>query len=183
MSALDPLLRKRFSVNGGPPVDPERLLLNFIAGGASISDNPASKRSDLTLFSNWTLYTPVWSVTGGTFVLGNGTSAGRTRRVGNDQHFHLELLGGGTTDVSTGNIIFDLHGASVDASQLTSFANVPLMIYISNANQGQRQSGYVAKAQWTGSQLRGPLIDDPVQLTGEAVTGNLYGFYFSVPVI
>lgn len=184
MGALDPLLRKRFSVNGGSPVTPERALVNIVAPGASIFDDPINKRTDIVVggSSTWITFTPTLQTTGSDFVLGNGVALARYRFAGFDKQIHIELLGGSTTTIGTGNLIFDLAGDVVDTTQLMSSDTVPLEIYIFDGTAGHRQAGYVSRAVWASSQMRGPVTTDLTSLTGGSVNGVLYGFFFSFPV-
>lgn len=184
MSLLDVLFRKRFAVNGGAPVSPERVNVNIIAPGATIADDPVGKQTDLVLgtSSSWIAFTPTLQTTGSNFVLGNGTVLGRYRFSGFDKQIHIELLGGNTTAIGTGNLIFDLHGDVADPAQLTSSESVPLEVYIFDGTQAHRQAGYATRAVWATNQMRGPDVSDLTSLTGGGVNGVLYGFSFAFPV-
>lgn len=54
--------------------------------------------------SGWTTYTPAWAAAGGSPAIGNGTLAGRYLKIGKLVFLRIELIGGSTTNWSTGVI-------------------------------------------------------------------------------
>ena len=77
--------------------------------------------------TDWVSYTPTWSSGGSAPAIGNGTIAGRSRRVGDSEQYEIEIVSGTTT--TWGNNAnawtFSLQsGRAIDTAKVTNIATV-----------------------------------------------------------
>lgn len=189
MDALDILIRKQWAINGGSPVNPERAIINLIAPGATLVDNPVTKQSDLTIgtASGWTSFVPTFTTTGTALSLGNGVTIGRYRTVGKDRQLDLVLRYGSTTSLGTGNIKLPIGpGATIDTSQMNTVdtlgaATLMVAVYYLGSTSAEITGGFNFFAAMSSGNLLGPAIADLATKFTPAA-GEAYGFLFSVPV-
>lgn len=71
--------------------------------------------------TDWISFTPTWTSSGTAPSIGNGTLAGRYKRVGDKAEIQISMISGTTTTYGTGSYQFSLpSGVSIDTSKLIS---------------------------------------------------------------
>lgn len=143
----------------------------------------------LSLFNQqiqkWTLFTPTLQTTGGDFVLGNGSVAGRWRRSGPDHVVDVVLKVGSTTVFGTGSMIIPLAASSPptpDTGQcIVSGANTFIPGFI-RLFSGEATS-FPTFGQIVAGTVRA-LDNATIVLANGGVisTGDRVGFFYEVPV-
>lgn len=196
-SALDPLIRKQVSINGGAPVAIERAIWNLISVGASATDNPSQKRTDITLPNGataWTLFTPVLQTSDSDFSLGaTGTAAGKWRTFGTEREVEIRaFFNGGGGSVGSGLLYLPLAASSpptIDTAQLLSYPGDSRKIFQCHLtvidDGGEDLSGQVLPARVDSGLVA---VDTSLVANGlpggdTPANGTSLLFHFSVPVL